>query len=131
MSNHHPILILPVLLLVLAMPAGAQDFKTHIADGDQARAEQRYEEALSAFQAAHDAAANNTDRGIAMSKRAYVYCYGLEDYASARGEAEAAMALEGTLPVARVSAMQVLAVCLMRVEEDYDAAIEMLDEALE
>ncbi|MEM7809046.1 MAG: hypothetical protein AAF561_13130, partial [Planctomycetota bacterium] len=107
----------------------ASDFRSEISRGDDARKEERYTDALSAYKKAGEAAKSDTDRAIALSKRALVQAYDLRDYETAAELAEAALSMPDVHPVGHVNAYQVKAVFHLKHEEDFRAAQRTLDQA--
>ena len=122
--------LVAVLVACLACHAAAESPSAQaIKAGEQARADKDYDAALAAFVRAEEVAGSATDVGIARGKRAYIHAYDLKDYDAAMVEAAAALELEDTHPVARVTAMRVNAQSLMKAEEDYESAMIVLEEA--
>lgn len=118
-------------LAALAPATHASAFREAIQEGEALRKSSSYDQAIAAFDKAFASAANNTERAIALGKKAYVLAYDQRDYMAAKPIAERALALPDIHAVAQVTAMRVKAVCLMKGEKDLAAAAETLTEALE
>ena len=88
------------------------------------------EGALAEYSTALSQAANATERALALAKKATVFAYITKDYAAAKEAAQGALAMSNALPVARVTALQILAECQMKAEGDNVAAAKTLEEAL-
>lgn len=107
------------------------DFKGSIKSGEDARREKRYDAALAEFETAGKQAANATEIGLAMGKKAFVYAYDLKDYKSARETVAKALSSPGNMhAVAKVTLLQVAAEVQMKSDKDHKAAVKTLNEAL-
>ena len=118
-----------LLLAAAAIASAAENFQASVRAGEQLRSQKQFEAALREFDAAYRQAANDTERGLALAMQAEVQTRELNDHVSARKHADRALALKAAAPVARVTALQVLARCQMLADRDYDAAIRTLREA--
>jgi tetratricopeptide (TPR) repeat protein len=67
---------------------------------------------------------------LALAKKGYVLAYEKKDYAKAREAVDEALKVEGLAPVARVTALQVLAQCQMKTDKNYQEAAGNLEAAL-
>ena len=117
-------------LTCVAIPTfAAEDFSAFIESSDELRQQKRFDEALKQLRSAFSHAANSTERGIALGKQAEVLSYDLNNHAEARKVANVSLALPKAGPIARVTALKVLARCQMLADEDHDAAISTLTRA--
>jgi tetratricopeptide (TPR) repeat protein len=107
-----------------------ENFSDSIQKGDAQRSSSSFANALSEFDQAYSQAANDTERSIALSKKAEVYAFNLKDYVKARAEAEKSLALAQAEAVGKVTAYQVLAECQLRKDLDPTAAALTLEQAL-
>lgn len=105
-------------------------FEAALQKGDKERAYNAPKAAITAFEAAFDLAANDTEKGLALSKKAEVLAFDIDDYSSARRIAEDSLALRDAAPVARVTAFHALAQCQIKQDDDPRAAITTLKQAL-
>lgn len=104
-------------------------YESSLKAGDSQLTAQAYDSALSEYDAALLQAANETERALALSKKAYILAFGKKDYASARDLAETALAIGNVQPVGQVTALQVLAECQMVSGNDYASAAITLEKA--
>ncbi len=107
----------------------AKEFQELIRLGDENRSSNP-DESVSLFDKAFDAAPNDTDRGIALVKKAEVFAYNKNDMATARSLADQCLALKEVQPVAKVTAYSVKAHCMMNQDSDYAGALDLLNTAL-
>ncbi len=108
----------------------AASFSESIHLGDEHRGHASPEMAIQAFDDGFNLAANDTERGIALSKKAEVYAYDLKNYDLARTVAEESLALKEAGPVAHVTAYQVLAEIRIKKDNDHRAALSLLEKAV-
>jgi tetratricopeptide (TPR) repeat protein len=124
-------LVVGALVLGLCGAVRAEGtFQDSIKAGDAAMNEKRSADAIAAFEKAKSEAGSNTDQAIALGKIGFVQAYHLKDYAAARKSVDAALALSDIHAVAKVTALQVKAECLMKSDNDFAAAATTLKEAL-
>lgn len=117
-----------LLAAALSAPA-AENYTASLKAGDGHRDARNTELALSEYGAAAAQAANGTERALAIGKKAVVFAYDQRNYAAARVAAEEALRIPDIAPVARVTALQVLAECLIKADKNYPAAAKLLEEA--
>lgn len=123
-------IVVGVLVVALAGSASAaENFAASIKAGEKLQAEKKPAEAIKAFEVAADQAANDTEYGIAVSKKARVQSYDLGDHAAARTLVDEVLAIQDLHAVARVMALEVLARCQWKGDGDAAAAAKTLDEA--
>ena len=128
--NQIVIAAITLLIVIPAQHAAAEAFPDAMQQGEALRKEGKHEEAVGSFKEAFRHARNDTERGLALGKQAYVYAFDLEDYEKARPLAKQALALEEAKAVSNVTAMRVIGQCQMKGDKDYDAAAETIAEAL-
>ncbi|MEI8340518.1 MAG: hypothetical protein WCH43_03155 [Verrucomicrobiota bacterium] len=124
-----------IVTLLFALNAtgmqAADTYEKTLQTGDEHQFAKMYTEALADYDTALGQAENDTERGLALSKKAYIYAYTLKNYPAAKEAAENALKLENTRPVARVTALQALAECQMKATpKDYSAAAKNLETAM-
>lgn len=107
----------------------ADDFPTAIKDGETLQAGKKSAEAIKAFEEAADLAANDTEYGIAIAKKARVQAFDSSDYESARKAVDEVLGLADLHAVPKVMALEVLARCQWKGENDPAAAAKTLDDA--
>ena len=112
-----------------AVPAGT-NFLASLQAGEVLQGSGNAQGALTEYSSALSQAANATERALAPAKKATVFAYITKDYAAAKEAAQGALAMSNALPVARVTALQILAECQMKAEGDNVAAAKTLEEAL-
>lgn len=138
--THRTTLIITTCLTLLAWPTigrAAEDFRASIRAGEAANAAGDHAAAIAEFDEALIQAKNNTDRGIALSKKGDVLAYKLNEYGPALELAETALELDGAHAVARVMALRVKAHSLMqikrnkpRAERDFSLAQSAIEQGL-
>ena len=122
---------LAAIFAVTLLPLGAaESYEGSLKAGDALLAEKSYDLALTEYEAAGLLAATPTEKGLALAKRGVVFV-DQKNYASARQAAEEVLAMTSVRPVARVTALQVLANCEMKEDKDFAAAVGTLEQALE
>ncbi len=107
----------------------AEDFATAIKAGEKLQADKKPAESIKAFEEAAAVAANDTEYGIAMAKKARVQAFDLNDYTSARVLVDEMLAIEDLHAVPKVMAFEVLARCQWKGDSDPAAAAKTLDQA--
>lgn len=122
-------------LLVAALCCGTalagETYSSSLSAGDTARAAGKSAEAIAQYEQAVGQAGTDTERSLAKGKLALVYAFDEKDYEKAFPLAQDALSTGNPKPIARVTALQALAACQMRGDEDYEAAIETLNTAME
>ena len=108
----------------------AESYQASLKAGDANRKAMEYEAAISEYSEAYEQAANNTQKALALGKKAYVYAYDKRDYLQARGLANKALMLNDVEPVAEVTLLQVVAECQFREDKDHETAVATLEKAL-
>lgn len=119
-------------LLAAALPGraiAAENFAASIKAGESLQAEKKFDAAVNAFEAAAEQAANDTEYGIAVSKKARVQAYDLGDHASAQKLVDEVLEIQDLHAVAKVMALEVKARCQWKGAGDATAAAKTLDEA--
>jgi tetratricopeptide (TPR) repeat protein len=111
------------------VPARGATYSESLATGDRARRYRQLDQALAYYETAIDQAANDTERALAIGKKAEIYAFERKDYEAARAIIEGALRLNDVQPVARVTALQVLAECRMKADTNYQAAVVILEQA--
>lgn len=106
-------------------------YSSSLSAGDAARAAKKTGEAVTEYELAVGQATTDTERSLAKGKLALVFAFDQKDYEKAKALADEAMATGNPGPIARVTALQALAGCQMHGDEDYEAASETLNTALE
>ena len=121
---------LGLLLLPLGLQA-AGTYSDSLQAADVAVGAQKAELALQELEAALTQSANVGERGLALAKKGYVLAFLKQDFAIARSTANEALATPGGLaPVAKVTALQVLAQCQIKADKDFSGALNNLQAAL-
>lgn len=121
---------LGLMLLAPTAPA-AGTYSDSLQAADAAMGAQKAEAALQEIDTALTQSANPGERGLALAKKGYVLAFLKQDYATARSAANEALATPGGLaPVAKVTALQVLAQCQIKADKDYAGAFPNLQSAL-
>lgn len=113
----------------VAPVVAAEDFATAIKAGEKLQADKKPAESIKAFEEAADVAANDTEYGIAVAKKARVQAFDLTDYASARVLVDEVLAINDLHAVPKVMALEVLARCQWKGDNDPAAAAKTLDQA--
>mgnify|MGYP003591870404 CR=1 FL=1 len=114
----------------LGVALAGTNYEASVRAGEAAQRAGHGSAALVEYSAALAQAANTTERALALAKKATVHAYVHQDYAAAQAAARSALDLTNARPVARVTALQVLAECQMKAEGDNVAAAGTLEEAL-
>ncbi len=118
------------ILLIASMNLFAGDsYQASLEAGDSLRAAGNANGALAEYKTALEQAANDTEKSLALGKQGVVYVYDIKDYGAAKAAARQALDFDVTKPVARVTALQVLADALMKADSDYAAAAAALEKA--
>lgn len=121
---------LPLLFICLTSHSFAgENFRASIESGDSLRQHKQFGAALGEFGKAFQQASNDTERGIALGKQAELHAYDRSDHDAARKLAERSLSLADARPVARVTALKVLARCQIEADDDHHAAIATLNRA--
>lgn len=107
----------------------AEDFPKAIKTGERLQAENRPAEATKAFDEAADLAANDTEYGIASAKRARVQAFSQRKNSGACQLVKEVLELDDFLAVPNVMALEVLARCQWKGDNDPAAATKTLDKA--
>jgi len=129
-----PITMLTAALLVLSLlvPAtvhAADSYTASLAAADAALGSGNADSALRELSAALDQAATPGERALALAKKGYVLAFLKLDYAAARQAVDEAMTIEME-PVAKVTALQALAQCQIKADQDLHGALANLETAL-
>jgi tetratricopeptide (TPR) repeat protein len=114
---------------LLPAARAADTFAGSIDLGDQLRRNADFPAAIAAYASAQTQAANDTERAIALSKKADLYAFSARDYAKARTEAEQALALTAD-PVGHVTALHALAEVQAKLDQNYPVATATLEKAV-
>lgn len=127
--------LLPIVCLTVAamLPAALQAADTYSATlqaGDERAAAKEFDAALTEYDAASRMAANETEKSLALAKKAMVFV-SKEDYTAAKIAAEEALSIKEARAVAKVTALQALASCQMKDDKDFEGATKTLGEAAE
>lgn len=121
---------LGLMMLAPAIQA-ASTYSASLQAADVAVGAQKVDLALQELEAALTQSANVGERGLALAKKGYVLAFLKQDFASARSAAQESLATPGGLaPVAKVTALQVLAQCQIKADKDYAGALNNLQSAL-
>lgn len=127
-------LLTAVGLLAACLGSGtlgaAENYQASLKAGDEHRTNKEYDQALGEYDAAVKLATSPTERGLALGKIGVIQV-DQKNYGAARESAKEVLAISDARPVARVTALQVLADCQMKEDKDYPGAIETLEEALQ
>lgn len=110
------------LVLSSATAFAGATYSESLAAADTALGAQNTEGALKELDAALNQAGNEGERALALAKKGYVLAFLKKDYAGGRAAAEEALKVSGLAPVAKVTALQVLAECQMKAEKNYASA---------
>jgi len=122
-------LLVATLCAASIVSASAQDYGAQLSAGDKALGSQDLPGALAAYAKAQEISTNDGERAFAKAKQAFVKAE-QKDYAGAQALAEESLATQGGISaVCKVTAYQALAKAKMRGDEDYEAAIEVLEKA--
>jgi tetratricopeptide (TPR) repeat protein len=70
------------------------------------------------------------ERALALAKKGYVLAFTKQEYAGARLAVDQALKVEGLAPVAKVTALQVLAECQIKAEKNFSSATDQPQSAL-
>ena len=120
---------LALLMLATSLRAG-ETYEASLKAGDAFRGSANYQGALTEYGVAVNQAMDATQTSLALGKKGYVQAFDLKDYPAARESATKALAVPAAGAVARDTALQVMAECLMQTDKDYQGASAKLDEAL-
>ena len=129
LHNLHLVIFQSVVLIHGA--AAADTYTNSLKAGDDARKTGNTTSAFAEYDAALTQAATPTERALAIGKKAAVIAYDTKEYARAKKYAEEALAIPDIQPIARVTALQVLAECQMKDAPDFTAAAKSLTQALD
>lgn len=122
--------------LYLALSIGALTaqaagtYSESLAAADKALGAQQNDTALTELDAAITLSASDGERALALAKKGYVLAFTKKEYAAARSAVDQALKVEGLAPVAKVTALQVLAECQAKAEKNFASAAINLKEAL-
>lgn len=119
--------------LLTALPIttrAAATYPESLKAADEALGALRSEVALTEIETALTQATSDGERALAQAKKGYVLAFSKQDYAGAQQAANEALKVEGLAPVAKVTALQVLAQCQMQADKNYAAALPNLLSAL-
>ena len=123
--------VIASLAVVTALPIHAADnYADSLKASDEALAAHKSDTALTELEAALQHASNDGERALALAKKGYVLAYEKKDYAKAREAVDEALKVEGLAPVARVTALQVLAQCQVKADKNFQEAAGNLETAL-
>lgn len=129
MKNLVIVVALALGLLSVAPASHAATYSDSLAAADAALAAQKGDDALTAVNAAIAAAANDGERGLALAKKGYVLAFVKKDLAGGRAAADEALKIE-LAPVAKVTALQVVAECQAKADRNFAGAASTLETAL-
>jgi tetratricopeptide (TPR) repeat protein len=121
--------ILAHISFTLAAGAG-ETYQESLSLGDSSRQGNDSEQALLEYGTALDQASNSTEKSLALGKKGMVMAYDLKKYPEAAKLAEEALEIQDANPVAKVTALQVLAECQLKGKTDFAAAEKSLSQAL-
>lgn len=124
-----PVALASALILCATLVQAGTNFADSVRIGEEHMRYGKGDKAVPEFETALGQAANNTERGIALGKKAWAYAQ-QKNYPLARESAEKAIELTDVHPVGRVTALEVRAECYMQETGDYTSAIGLLDEAM-
>ena len=119
-----------VLSIASLSAHAAGTYAESLAAADKALGAQQNEGALSELATALSQSTTPGERALALAKKGYVLAFAKQDYAGARLAVEEALKVEGLAPVAKVTALQVLAECQIKAEKNFSGATGNLQSAL-
>ncbi|MCB1070369.1 MAG: tetratricopeptide repeat protein [Kiritimatiellae bacterium] len=119
-----------LLSLLTATPLFAgMNYAISLKMGDEYRGSGDFDLALEEYGTALTQASNDTEKGLALAKKAIVYAYDKKDYVAAKNLAQQTLDMGQLEAVARVTALDALAQCQMKADQNYVAAAATLEEA--
>ena len=127
-----PHFFVPALLLLISLTSNlfaGENFQASIESADGLLEQNQFDAAVGELETAFRQADNDTQRGIALGKQAEVHSYNLGDHDAARELVKRSLALANAQPVARVTALKILARCQIEADNDHAAAIATLHQA--
>jgi tetratricopeptide (TPR) repeat protein len=119
-----------VLSIASLSAHAAGTYAESLAAADKALGAQQNEGALSELATALSQSTTPGERALALAKKGYVLAFAKQDYAGARPAVEEALKVDGLAPVAKVTALQVLAECQIKAEKNFSGAMGNLQSAL-
>lgn len=119
-----------VLTFATLTAQAAGTYTESLAAADKALGAQQSDVALKEIDAAITLSASDGERALALAKKGYVLAFTKKDYAAARAAVDQALKVEGLAPVAKVTALQVLAECQIKAEKNFSGATGNLQSAL-
>ena len=126
--------MLTMAALAVSLTAGTlwagETYEASLKAGDVLRTAGNFEGALAEYSAAVGQALDETQTSLAWGKQGWVQAFDLKNYPAAREAATKALAVQGAGAVARVMALQVMAECLMKADQDFAGASAQLEEAM-
>ena len=121
------------LLVGIAMMAhegeAAETYGVSLSAADAALGKGDADTALSELAAALAQSTNDGEKGLALAKKGYVLAFIKQDLAGARTAVDESLKIQGLAPVAKVTALHVLAHCQMKAEKNFSGAQANLVEA--
>ncbi len=121
--------LIPLMLLSCAVSAEEQSaFKNSLNEAKKLRYEKKYPDAAKAYDAAFGAAKSETDRAIALSRKAHMYAIDMRDCDKAEEAATAALRHRKSHAVGHITALEVLAYCKIQ-DKKYDHALTIVKKA--
>ena len=125
-----PLVCLTVAVILPAALQAADTYSATLQAGDERAAAKEFDAAITGYENASRQAANETEKSLAIAKKASVFV-SKEDYVVAKAAAEDALSIKDARAVAKVTALQALASCQMKGEKDFEGATKTLGEAAE
>lgn len=119
-----------VLSITSLSAHAAGTYAESLAAADKALGAQQSEVALTEIAAAISQSVSDGERALALAKQGYVLAFNKHDYAGARVAVDQALKVEGLAPVAKVTALQVLAECQIKADKNFSGAMGNLQSAL-
>ena len=116
-------------LMSLAPATHAATYAESLAAADTALTAQNTDAAMAAVEVALAAATSDGEKGLALAKKGHILAFVKQDYAGARAAADEALKFE-LAPVAKVTALQVLARCQTKVDKNFSGAVANLEAAM-
>ncbi len=121
--------IILIFLLTTTGLRAAGTYSASLKAGDDAAGANNYDAAITEFESALGQATNPTEKALALGKKAMMLA-AKQDYQAAKTAAEDALNTSGAIqPVAEVTALEALATCQMKLDENYPEALVTLDRA--
>lgn len=107
----------------------AETYAASLSAADAALGKGDADTALTELAAALAKATNGGEKGLALAKKGYVLAFIKQDLPGARAAVDESLKIEGLAPVAKVTALHVLAQCQMKADKNFSGAQASLIEA--